>query len=160
MDNYKITNKNEEHYGLQYHDGLNIDPVPFNPSGNCEPGGIYYANKDILAFLSYGCWLRKVTIPDDAQVYENPGTPKKYKADKVILGERIKITLDVIEGLISEGADAKNKEVFRSACEYGCTDIVKILIKYGANAKNEAAFEWACEYGCTDIVEILKKYNK
>jgi len=37
MDYYKFTNKKEKHNGLQYHDGLNIDVLPFNPKGDCEP---------------------------------------------------------------------------------------------------------------------------
>jgi hypothetical protein len=84
---------------------LNIDPVPFNPTGDCEPGGIYFAREHILAFLNYGLWLRKVTLPDDAQVYENPRKPRKWKADKVILGERERITVDVIKRLFEEGAN-------------------------------------------------------
>jgi hypothetical protein len=84
-------NIKEKHHGMQYQTGVNIDIVPFNPSGDCKPGDIYFAREDIFAFLSYGPWIRKVTLPEDAQVYENPGTPRKWKADKVILGEREKI---------------------------------------------------------------------
>ena len=73
MNYYKILNKDERHYSLQYKTGLNVDPKPFNPNGNCEPGGIYFSREDILAFLGYGPWIRKVTLPKDALVYENPG---------------------------------------------------------------------------------------
>ncbi|NCU31536.1 MAG: hypothetical protein EOM23_01060, partial [Candidatus Moranbacteria bacterium] len=62
---------------------------------------------DILAFLHYGPWIRKVTIPKDAKVYENPGILKKWKADRVILGRKYKITAKVIQRLIKEGADPK-----------------------------------------------------
>jgi hypothetical protein len=104
MNFYKILNENETHYKLQYQTGLNIDPVPFDPSGDCMPGGIYFSREDILSFLDYGPWIRKVTIPEDAQLYENPGEPKKWKADRVILGERERITIEVIKRLIEEGA--------------------------------------------------------
>jgi len=57
---YKILNKEEVYFGVKYHDGLNEDPRPFNPSGDCEPGGIYFAREDILAFLSYGPWIRQL----------------------------------------------------------------------------------------------------
>jgi len=70
MNYYKILSKDEYHYDLQYKTGLNVDPKPFNPSGNCEPGGIYFSREDILAFLDYGPWIRKVTLPKDALVYE------------------------------------------------------------------------------------------
>jgi hypothetical protein len=93
MKYYKITNTDECHKGLQYKTGLNIDPKPWNPRGDCESGGIYFAKGDILSFLNYGPYIREVTIPADAQVYKNPGTPEKWKANKVILGQRRKITL-------------------------------------------------------------------
>jgi len=63
MNYYKILSKDECHHDLQYKTGLNVDPKPFNPCGNCEPGGIYFSREDILAFLGYGPWIRKVTLP-------------------------------------------------------------------------------------------------
>lgn len=104
MKFYKILDETECHNGLQYKTGLNIDPIPFNPSGDCEPGGIYYAREDILYFLDYGPWIREVTLPDDARTYLNPRLPVKWKADKVILGERRRINDEVIEELLDEGA--------------------------------------------------------
>jgi len=112
MDYYKILNEEENHFGIQYKTGLNIDPIKFNPKGNCKPGGIYFSREDILAFIDYGPWIRKVTLPEDAKVYENPGTPKKWKADKVILGEREKIDIEVIKRLIEKGADPKAGESY------------------------------------------------
>jgi len=101
---YKILNEEETHNGLKYHDGLNEDPLEFNPSGDCESGGIYFAREDILAFLHYGPWIRKVTIPEGESIYENPGSPKKWKAKRVVLGPRRRINLQVIKKLIKEGA--------------------------------------------------------
>jgi len=105
MDFYKILNKEEHHRGLQYKFGLNNDILEFNPSGDCEPGGIYFSREDILAFINYGPWIRKVTLPEDAQIYENPGKPKKWKANKIILGKKEKITAKVIKRLINKGAN-------------------------------------------------------
>ena len=105
MNYYKITNKNETHHGLKYKTGLNIDPKPWNPSGNCEEGGIYFSREDILFFLDYGPWIRKVTIPTNIPIYTNPGLPVKFKAHRVILGPRRKITAAVIKELLAEGAD-------------------------------------------------------
>ncbi|MDD4083267.1 MAG: hypothetical protein PHD05_07805, partial [Sphaerochaetaceae bacterium] len=92
MDYYKILHKDEIHRDLHYTTGLNIDNIEFKPFGNCLSGGIYFSREDILAFLDYGPWIRKVTLPEDARVYENPSYPKKWKADKVILGKKEKIT--------------------------------------------------------------------
>ncbi|MCK9439351.1 ankyrin repeat domain-containing protein [Patescibacteria group bacterium] len=161
MDFYKILNKTENHNGLQYKIGLNIDPVTFNPSGDCQPGGIYFAREDILAFLRYGVWIRKVTLPEDARVYKNPGTPKKWKADRVILGRKDKITAKVIKRLIEEGADPKvnDNHALQWAAKNGYFKIVKILLAAGVDPKenNNSALHWAAEYGHLKIVKLLLK---
>jgi hypothetical protein len=51
----KITNLEENHHGLQYVDGLNVDPVPFAREGSCCAGGDIFYNPGIyLLFLGYG----------------------------------------------------------------------------------------------------------
>lgn len=134
MKYYKILNREENHNGMQYKTGLNVDILPFNPSGGCEDGGIYFAKEDILAFLNYGCWIREVTLPDGEEVYENPnGEPKKWKAHRVILGERRKIDLDVIKELVESGANI--------------------------HADNDLALRWARLYGHLEVVEYLESIN-
>ena len=162
MNYYKITNENENHNGMQYKTGLNVDILPFNPYGDCEKGGIYFAREDILAFLNYGCWIRQVTIPDGEDVYENPttnGEPKKWKAHRVILGERRKIDLTVIKELIDEGANihADDDYALRLASYDGHLDIVEFLVEKGANihACDDYALQLASKYGHLDIVKFL-----
>jgi len=88
---YKILNQEEIHNGLAYHDGLNTDPLPFNPSGDCEPGGIYFASAEqISRYLDYGPWIR--TVEPVGEIYNEEG---KSKAHEVILGPRQRIE-DVI----------------------------------------------------------------
>ena len=130
MKNYKILNKEENHHNLQYKTGLNIDPIPFNPSGDCLKGGIYFSREHIFCFFDYGCWIREVTIPEGIPVYENPGLPKKFKAPQVILGRRRKITAKVVKQLINEGADPKaNKSLaLRNAVDNNNLEMVKLLI--------------------------------
>ena len=162
MDYYKILNKEECHYGLQYKFGLNIDNDEFNPRGTCEPGGIYFSREDILAFLVHGPWIRKVTLPEDARVYENPGKPRKWKTDKVILGKKEKITAKVIKRLIDEGADPKicDSWPLRCAAEFGHLDIVKLLLPYSdPKAKNSEALRYAAENGYFEIVKLLLPYS-
>jgi ankyrin repeat protein len=158
---YKITNQDEIHHKLQYKTGLNVDVLPFNPSGDCQNGGIYFSREDILAFLHYGPWIRKVTIPEDAKVYENPGSPKKWKADKVILGRRSKITTKKIKQLIEEGADLRvnNSGALRWAAWNGHLGIVKLLLKAGADPKvyNGSALLKATSKGHLKIVKLLLK---
>ena len=58
MDFYKIVNP-KGHTGMIYKNGKNVDVLPFNPSGDCEPGGIYFSREDIFLFLDIG----KVVFP-------------------------------------------------------------------------------------------------
>jgi len=153
MKYYKITNETENHKGLYYKTGLNIDPVPFNPSGDCEDGGIYFAREDILSFLEYGPYIREVILPADAQVYKNPGTPEKWKADRVILGERRKITVEVVKELIAEGAKATD-EALNWAAGNGHLEVVKVLIKAGAKATDYALI-YAARNGHLKVVKVL-----
>jgi ankyrin repeat protein len=159
MNYCKITNSEENHKNMQYKTGLNVDIFSFNPSGDCAPGGIYFSREDILSFLNYGTWIREVTLPEDAQVYENPGIPKKWKADKVILGERRKIDLEVIKSLIEEGADihADNDYVLRWSAENGYLETVKYLVKKGSNinAYSDCALRYAANNGHLEVVKYF-----
>ena len=159
MNYYKITNEKENHNGLQYQDGVITDVIPFNPSGDCAPGGIYFIREDIFAYLSYGPWIRRVELLEDSLVYENPGSPKKWKADKVFLHSRREINLDVIKELVREGANihAYNDEALRWAAEKGHLKIVKFLVENGANiyANDDFALRYAAEKGYLEIVKFL-----
>ena len=89
----KLTNRVENHNGYQFQTGLNVDSIPFNPKGQCRPGGIYFCLLEkIHLWLNYDIksmiYARLVTIPDDARIYIETD---KFKADRLILGERQKI---------------------------------------------------------------------
>ena len=89
----KLTNESENHNGYHFRTGLNVDTVAFNPRGSCQPGGIYFCEWEKLPmWIDYGAWImvyaRFVSIPEDAQVYEEGN---KFKANKLMLGERQKI---------------------------------------------------------------------
>ena len=89
----KLTNLFENHNGYQFQTGLNIDSIPFNPYGECQSGGIYFCEFGKLPmWLKYGSKLmyyaRVVSIPNSARVYREKN---KWKADRLILGERKKI---------------------------------------------------------------------
>ena len=104
----KLTNKWENHNQYQFQTGLNIDSIPFKPQGECQPGGIYFCLfEDLHLWLNYNnvdmFYARFVTIPDDAQVWTEVGErsspitgkciaiTKKFKADRLILGDRQQI---------------------------------------------------------------------
>jgi hypothetical protein len=89
----KLTNKDENHNWFQFKTGLNIDTIRFNPTESCKAGGIYFSEVCFLPlWLEYNkiktMWCRKVTIPHDAQVYVEEF---KFKADKIILAEKVLI---------------------------------------------------------------------
>jgi hypothetical protein len=163
MKYYKILNKKECHNGLQYKDGLNEDPLSFAEDGSCVPGGIYFASKDIFAFIDYGPWIREVTIPEDVKMIKDPGYgpeklrygPEEFRADKVILGSRRKIDAEVIKELIREGADihAGNDCALRWAAGNGHTEIVKLLLDRDADI--HGALRRAVESGYTETVKLL-----
>ena len=93
----RLTIEDENHNGFQYKTGLNIDTLPFNPIGNCTPGGLYFCEmKYFPIFLEYNdkiCKkIRSVQIPDDSLVYIEDN---KYKTDKFILGEAKEIYTDL-----------------------------------------------------------------
>jgi hypothetical protein len=166
MKYWKILNESECHNGLKYKTGLNtlLPHEQWNPSGDCEPGGIYYAGADILAFVSYGPWVREVTIPDDARTYKNPDSPEKWKADKVILGRRRKWTNPtVLEGLIADGAyvHACGDYALRWASRNGHLAVVKLLLKHGAavHADGDYALRWASGNGHLEVLELLLKHG-
>ena len=89
----KLTNIDENHNGYQFKDGLNVDTIPFSTQRDCSPGGIYFCRIDnFVKYLKYGTktmhFIRFVTIPDDAKVFQEHD---KYKSDKIILSERYNI---------------------------------------------------------------------
>lgn len=92
---YKLTKKDENHFGFQYKTGLNVDTVPFNPKGSCLPGGLYFTtlNKLPIWISNDTEYVREVEILDDSLIYANWSSDNlksvtKFKADKFILKER------------------------------------------------------------------------
>lgn len=71
-------------YEFVYSDGLNVDTVPFNPTGYCSAGGLYFTNIEnfFCHCHTYHTHVVEVIVPDDAKVYIEH---RKYKADKLIL---------------------------------------------------------------------------
>ena len=163
MNFYKITNEEENHNGLQYKTGLNVDPLPWNPSGSCESGGIYFSREDILAFMHCGPWIRKINIPRETEVYEDPDKPKKWKAHKVILGKRRKINASVIRELLEEGSNvhASNNCAFKWASRHGHLEIVKLLVEHGADVHvgDDWPLRWASKNGHLEIVKLLVEHG-
>ena len=59
---YKFPLSNLTHYSYTYQIGLNIDPVPFNPSGKYQPGGFYLTTlQHLFHYYQYGLYLGIIT---------------------------------------------------------------------------------------------------
>ena len=159
MKNYKIVNP-EGHNGLIYHEGINTDPQKFNPSGDCEGGGIYFAREDILAFLGFGTDLYEVE-PVGEQVYENPSKDnksKKWKAHQLNM-KYIGKVIDNIQFLVEQGADihACDDLALRWAAMNGHLELVKYLVEQGANVniEGDSVLYNAAQNGHLDVVKYL-----
>jgi len=128
MKYYKILNEKEKHFGLQYKTGLNKDPNPFNPSGCCQSGGMYFSSNHILDFFCMGPWIREVTLCKDSNIYKDPDpNSEKWKTDKFVLGERKRIGEKLIFDLIQEGAYVSETNIFDFARK-GYIKLVKYSI--------------------------------
>jgi len=84
---YKLTNKDERHFGMQYGDGQITDNIPF--SYESGPGGMHFFDEtqlslwDRYSFASY--YIREVILLATSKVYKDKYS---YKTDKFILKER------------------------------------------------------------------------
>ena len=154
---FKIVNT-KGHNGLVYRDGYNEDPLPFNPNGDCESGGIYFASSDILLFLDYGTDVYEVEPV--GEIYENPGEPKKYKAHALNMKYIGKIEdVNTIKYLIENGADIYTYDNYALLwfAEYGHLEVVKYLIEQGADIHtyNDAALRLSANNGHLEVVKYL-----
>lgn len=89
----KLTRIFEQHRGVQFQDGENVDPLPFDATQDCVPGGIYFCREDQIHFwlglYCDGWWIRDVCVPPDARCV---WLHRKFKASKVFLHPRQRLT--------------------------------------------------------------------
>ncbi len=156
---YKVMNSKENHYGLQYDDGLIIDHRPF--------GKMYYDNgihfstiENILAhtYIEDARYIREIIVPEDAEVIKQ--SVIKYKANKVILGQRFDLDDEEdMNYLLSIGMDIHvlSESALINVCKEGSINKIKYLVKKGANIhiEKEKPLIISCIKGCLDIVKYL-----
>ena len=181
---FKITNKDENHNGFQYADGLNVLIEKFNDDSNqsCCPGGLYFTNAaNIFKFLNYGVYLREITLPvsqgkqstectaswptdnpDFLMIKDKSGD--KWRANMIILGKRYDLSnIDTFKYLIESGADvhADDDYALRWSAKNGHLDVIKYLIEKGANvhAGDDYALQWCANNGHLNIIKYLVEYG-
>lgn len=176
---FKITNKDENHHGFQYHDGLNVLIDKFNPRGHCVKGGFYFTDiNNILEFLSLGIYLRLITLPtDDSEFKMVADSDDKWRANKIILGKRFNLsdpkTFEYLETLGANIA-VYAYDIFEHAYQNEFFDIIIYLYKkkyismerviFMYNPNNESwrgLFLRAIIKRCMDIAMLFfdAKYN-
>jgi hypothetical protein len=158
----KITNAEENHHGLQYVDGLNIDPVPFAREGSCCAGGIYFTTPEYICdFISMGIYVREVTVPEDAEIVRDGD---KWRASKVILSQRKDLRdVETWKWLVEIGANihARGDCCFRHYVYKNNFEIVKYLVENGADIHSyqDEAFRSASEQGNLEIIKCLIEHD-
>ena len=81
----KCLNNELTHYTFRYKIGLNEDTIPFNPSGSCKPGGLYFTTKEhINEYLDFGLNVALLELCEDAEFYIEP-SGIKFKTNKFII---------------------------------------------------------------------------
>ncbi len=86
----KILHESMQHRGFKYKLGSNTDHIPFNPSGSCEPGGLYFTDiNNFYKFLDYGTLIADVKVPEGVEIYADPdrdnSQPYKWKAPSIVI---------------------------------------------------------------------------
>ena len=81
---FKVIGNNRNNF--QYSIGINIDNIEFNPTSECEKGGLYFVIKEeiIKYYFDYGNKIAKIIIMDDSLVYIETS---KFKTNKFIIIE-------------------------------------------------------------------------
>jgi len=86
---YRLTNEEELHKKILYKTGINTDILPFNPKGECEPGGMYFFHISQLHMYKKYCsdieFIRKVSFTENSKIYVERD---KFKTNEFVLGER------------------------------------------------------------------------
>jgi len=163
MPYYKITNKEENHHGFQYEDGLNVLTDEFKEQGSCVAGGLYFTNeKYIFRFFNFGIYLREIFLPTDNPKFKMVQDPDadKWRANMIILGKRHKLAnIETIKFLIDNGADIhfNNEYLLQWASSHGYLDIVQHLVQCEADIHicNEHALYLAAKNCYFDVAIFL-----
>lgn len=142
---------------------LKYNNEEFNPSFECESGGLYFTNiKNVFICFAYGNTLCIVEPMENAQIVElgDEQTGIKFKTDKLYITQVMEFwNVNTFRYLIELGADihVANNCALRYSAGLGFIKLVKFLCENGADihALNDDALRMASDYGHLNIVEYL-----
>lgn len=142
IEYFKITNETENHHGFQYKDGLNVLDRPFEASGRCVKGGLYFTTRSYIdKYYLYGINIRRIILPRSEPGFQMVLDPDgdKWRANKIIFGEKYDL-LDPLTYQILNLDITKNKYFVDFASKYGRIDSLnwwlesKLNLHYSDNA--------------------------
>ncbi len=144
---YKFIPENYTKNKMVYKLGFNADIIPFNPTGSCEKGGLYFSDIDnIHNYGDYGPILCEITLYDDSQVYNEEG---KSKTDKFNIENIYDLRTDCSPELVQILNKFKNVDFL---CRYNNIELIKLLnIKYYTSR----GADWAARNGHLEVVKYL-----
>lgn len=115
---YKLTEYNFRSRGFDYKLGLNIDTQPFNPSGCCSGGGLYFCSLENLhQFEKYGNYLTPIVVPYGRPIYKETHegcthpkeTYEKLKAPCIYVLPRVRIDNPLVNKFICQASPLNSK---------------------------------------------------
>lgn len=86
---------NKTHNNYEWHDGENVDILPFEANGKCQKGGLYFTTlNQLLYYLAAGeylgdYWVVTLTVDDNEDVWQEPNG--KWKAHRVMVTSMTRI---------------------------------------------------------------------
>ena len=157
---FKVTNREECHYGFQYQDGLNVLTEPFIEDEIESPNGFHFTDiENILIYLDFGCYLREIRLPTDDQEFKIVQAGEHiWRANKIILGKRRELSdINTFNYLLNVGLDIEYSVLEVSwAAANGYLDIVKLFVENGSGCiSKEIAIMGAASSGHFEIVKYL-----
>ncbi len=161
---FKITNREENHHGFQYQDGLNVLTEPFNDNlyASCCTGGFYFSDAhNILRFIGYGCYLREIILPTNDPEFKmmKDLSGDKWRANKVIFGKKYDLgNVDTFKMLLQEGMLISDIDysILRQIIIRGHMDVLKYLITNGAHVIDQSDAYLEASYN--GHLEIIKYF--
>ena len=175
---YKLTNQEDNHHGFQYQDGLNEDHLPFNETGSCCPGGLYFSDaENILQFLHENMyWIREVS-PDTEKMVQDPNNdPIKWRSKSLDCQPRKSLSdIDTWIWMIDQGILNNKKSIddalksidyaLQWSSQNGHFDVVKFLVdkfdKQFSQDSINSSLRWSSDKGHLNVVKFLvDKFDK
>lgn len=155
---YKITNKNENHDGYQYRDGINTSDEPFEKSGSHIRRDFHFTTIDnIFKYLDDGCIVREIKLPQKCKwVKDSDGYG--YRANTIILGNKYDLqNPKTFEMLVKRGADIHTDDdyviIWASRCGY--IDVLRYLVENININPCDVCVLWASKKGHIEVVRYL-----